>query len=404
MDRKKVIIWGAGQRGKRAVEFLEQSRVYKIVGVGDNNVTRWKENFCGYKIINCDELKGLIDVDLIVVASGYFQEIKEKLVHYTDVDIINGVEEIAFTRISIDISGMCNAKCKWCVTGRANRENRKGIRPGLYMSMKTFSDLYNHLYSSKIIEKSTEIMLYSWGEPLLNKEYIDIISFLDKQRQKFSVSTNASVVRMAEDDIYKYCCSFVYSMPGFSQESYDRIHNFNFEMIKDNICRIHENIRSCGFVGEESISYHIYRFNDDEVSCARGFADDLGIVFNPYYPYFNGNSMAEKYLEKKMVETEITEAKSELYLEHVPQLLSQRPAGFQCFLRNILSFDFQGKLVLCCAADPGVSDYYFGNASDFKSYSEIRKKRLEMLSCSTCNKCRALALDYWMENNPSYSL
>ncbi|GBF34170.1 hypothetical protein DCCM_3282 [Desulfocucumis palustris] len=41
----------------------------------------------------------------------------------------------------------------------------------------------------------------------------------------------------------------IFSMPGFSQESYDKIHGFNFEKIKDNIIKMSRNFRENGFTG-----------------------------------------------------------------------------------------------------------------------------------------------------------
>lgn len=307
-----------------------------------------------------------------------------------------------FQRISIDISGFCDAKCKWCVTGWKNRQ--QGYAQPHYMSYETFVKVYEHLYQNRIIEKNTEIMLFSWGEPFLNKDYVGIVEYLAEKEQTFSVSTNASKVQlMKKKDAYKNCCIFIFSMPGFSQASYDRIHGFNFEQIKKNIEKISTNLWESGFKGTGLLSFHVYKFNTLEIEDAEQFAHSLKLEFNPYYPYFNGNSMTELYLEGKM-QDEIREmAEQELYLSHVKELLGKRPENYRCFLENILSIDCDGNLVLCCASDDGCTDYMWESIFEISSFEQMKARRQEMLSCDSCKKCRLLGIDYWMGKNPSYT-
>lgn len=306
-----------------------------------------------------------------------------------------------FQRISIDISGFCNAKCKWCVTGWKNRH--QGYAQSQYMTYETFVKVYEHLYQTKIIGKNTEIMLYSWGEPFLNKDYVSIVEYLAEKGQIFAVSTNASKVQMVnKNDTYKSCDIFIFSMPGFSQSSYDHIYGFNFEQTKKNIEKISTNLWESGFNGTALLSFHVYKFNIHEIDAAEQFAHSLKLKFNPYYPYFNGNSMTELYLEGKMPDEMKMMAEEELYLSHVKELLSKRPVNYRCFLESILSIDCDGNLVLCCASDDGCTDYTWESIFEIRSFEHMKARRQEMLSCDTCKRCRSLGIDYWMGKNPSY--
>lgn len=401
MKKRHILIWGTGARGGNAYQLLKFHRGYDVVAFGDNNMQLWGKEKFHIPILSMKDLNDFQGLDCIVIASVSVQEIKEQLRGIVNIPIYDNVDDIMFQRISIDISGFCNAKCKWCVTGRKNRE--EGSFPVQYMPYDSFVKLYEHLYNNGIIEKHTEIMLYSWGEPLLNKDYVNIIEFLAKQEQKFSVSTNASNVQLVKrKDAYKNCRVFIFSMPGFSQESYNHIHGLSFEKINRNIREITDNLWECGFAGDGRISFHVYQFNTHEIEIAEKFAKSLNLNFCPYFPYFNGNSMAEAYLEDRLPEKMKREAEQELYLSHVKELIKKRPSNYRCFLENIISINCGGDLVLCCTSDTDCADYMQGSVFDITSFSEMKNKRKQMLACNSCVKCRMLGIDYWMGNNPAY--
>lgn len=402
MRSKSILIWGTGIRGEEAFRALEGHRAYDIIAFGDNNEELWGKEKFQQPIIGPKDLRNCQDLDCIVVASACTDDIIKQLTQITNAPIYRSINDIMYARISIEISGFCNARCKWCVTGRKNRQRKEGCSAD-YMSFAQFVKLHKHLFEHGIIEKSTEIMLYSWFEPLLNKDYVRIVEYLAEQGQKFSVSTNASKVQLLNQaGAYKNCCSFTFSMPGFSQDSYDHIHGFSFEHIKKNIEEIRSDLKQSGFEGKGSLSFHVYQFNIHEVEKAKVFAQSLDLEFHPYYPYFNGNSMMEDYLEGRLSEELKKEAEEELFLSHVKELLRARPKDYKCFLENIISIDAAANLVLCCASDENCADYRWGSIYNVASLEEMKTKRHEMLTSGSCNKCRQLGIDFWLGNNPTY--
>ncbi len=89
----------------------------------------------GIPIIGVDSLKQK-NIDYIVIASMYTEEIIELFTNNNIktkiLENYNELEEMPYEKIFIEISGKCNAKCEWCVTGRNNRYNKKIIRKPLY--------------------------------------------------------------------------------------------------------------------------------------------------------------------------------------------------------------------------------------------------------------------------------
>lgn len=402
---KNVLIWGAGVWGRKAFDILSPYKdAYHIVAFGDNDSNKIGKMFCNRPVWGIDMLEQDKQINLIIIAAfaaKMAEEIRKQLEKvvlipiYAYDDIVN---QLLLPRISIDISGFCNAKCKWCVTGRKNRRG-KSTGKKEFMSFDFFKQLYDHLIEETIIMHDTEIMLYSWGEPLLNPDYIRIIEYLAEKRQVFSVSTNASVAPLAKKtDTYRDCVAFTFSMSGFSQQSYDRIHQLRFEKVKENVKRLVDNMYSCGFHGDGSLSWHVYRFNMHEMPAAREFAKSLNLRFNAYYPYFNGLSLTQEYMEGKLAD-EQDDIESDFIFDHVDGLLKERPEDYPCYLEHVISIDHKGRIVLCCASDEECRDFVWKPVG---SQEELWMLRKQMMQCGTCRMCRKLHFDYWIVNNPRF--
>lgn len=402
MVEKRILIWGTGEKADCAWNDLIKYSHIRIVAFGDNDEKKRENLRNSLKVLSANEIGE--DIDLIIIASAA-REIIYKQLEYSlkkSIPIYKSVEQYIFKRIFIDITGFCNAKCKYCSTGRANR-NGEFIEKK-YMSFDFFQKIYNFWSSNEIIIPDTEIMLFNWGEPLLNPDYNKIIEFLADKHQCYSVSTNASVVKYVEQkNAYEKCRSFVISMPRFSQQSYNRIHRFDFEKIKVNIKELVKEIKGKGFRGKPFIAYHVYQFNKNEITLADDFAKSIGAELHPYYAYFNGNSMMTKYLENTMELNVRKEAEEELVLSHVSDLIKQRPKNYRCFLEDVLCVDSYGKLSLCCASDLEDRCFGWGSIFDYTSIDKLREYRKEMINSASCQQCRELGIDYWLENSPNFA-
>jgi len=82
-----------------------------------------------------------------------------------------------YETVFFEISGLCNAKCKYCVNGGENSiagsYHRKGAR---LIDVREFSRAIAYLLDKKIIGASSLIRLFNWGEPFctltLRKSYL----------------------------------------------------------------------------------------------------------------------------------------------------------------------------------------------------------------------------------------
>lgn len=299
-----------------------------------------------------------------------------------------------YKNVYFDISGKCNAICPWCTTGYKNRIKSKNDFK--FLSLEYFKKAIKYMRNNKIIGDKTIVNLFNWGEPYLNPDFERIIEFLDEQDILFTLSTNASICRtLQKQNVFRNLKAITFSMPGFSQDSYNKIHGFNIEKVKENITTILANIREYGFKGYAQISLHIYQFNQHELELATEFANKLDIEVLPYYAYFNGLDMYMKYMKSEMEYTQLKKASSELMLYYIYDLLQNIPNEYRCpQVEEILAIDENCDVLTCCAIEKGMKEYSIGNLFNLSLEEIVELKRKQ----SICEECSRLGVHYLIHN------
>lgn len=293
-----------------------------------------------------------------------------------------------YSNVTIDISGHCNAKCRYCITGINNRSTV--VKQHDYIPLTEFKEIISHLLSKGIVNNDAIFTLYNWGEPFLNPEMKSIIEFMNAVRLHYAISTNASIYpSWLEDDyrIFSNCHGFIFSCCGFSQESYNRINGLIFKKVLDNIHRLSRLLHLCG-VANISMSYHIYQFNYDEELCAaEKFCRLHNIKFNPYYARLNDPYRSARYISRNMSRDELYDVSENLFSYYIPDILKKRPLNYRCPQLDMLVIDEHGDVLPCC----GVIEEKLGNIMDLTLLEVIQHKE----NAQSCKKCRAIGGDYF---------
>lgn len=401
----KILIWGFGNRGKNLAKKIEKEYDYlELIGFGDNDTEKIGNQYGNVAVYGIEEVeRNQKNIDCVIISIPKEEDLYQQLIKKLVIPIYRDLLELTNKRFSIDITGWCNAKCKWCYTGRKNYIGESLKKK--YMQYGDFVKVHQHLVNCGIMHYFQEVMLYSWGEPFLNPDYLRILDYLAYKKQVFSISTNASYPQYTNNNkAYENCKTVVFSLSGITNESYKRIHGFDIEIIKKNIRKIIDNIRQNGFQGEAKLSFHVYKFNQNELEKAKRFAEELELQFEPIPAYLNGMHMRKKYLCGEMSNGEIREVEEELILSHIVGHINERPINYCCPLQNILSIDSDGNLELCCCSDAEMDDVQWGSIFNIKNLEQWQKYRAEMLKSETCQKCREYGIDYWVCNNPKYEV
>jgi pyruvate-formate lyase-activating enzyme len=282
-----------------------------------------------------------------------------------------------FRTVYFDIVGTCNARCPYCLIGR-HRERR-----GKTVSVGVFGQALARLHEWGLIDAQTVVGLYNWGEPFLHPNLSEIVAAVNRQDVRYGLSTNASLVSEITPEFAPRLDHFIFSMPGFSQRSYDRIHGFDFGRIRRNIIRLVLAFRRAGYKGRFSIVYHVYRFNVAEIGSARAFAAELGVDFRPCYAILNDWWLLQGWLAGTLEASEARRIEEDLFCDGIRATMAEAPCPYRCPQLDYLVMDEAATVVGCCQLPKYTEAHQCGNVLT-DDLSAILRRRESLAVCRPC--------------------
>jgi molybdenum cofactor biosynthesis enzyme MoaA len=286
-----------------------------------------------------------------------------------------------FKKICFEVAGACNGRCRYCVTGAKN------ANPGGFMEADAFDATLRNLERLHLIDSRTILDLFNWGELFLHPDLQSIIRVINDHNLRYSISTNASIVPPMDEAFAKNLISIFFSMCGFSQQSYDRIHKFEFDRIRENISAIVSGLRSSGYKKRMQILFHVYRFNIDELRDCQRFANDLGISLAFYDAYVNDWWQLEAFVHKTLPDKKRREILDDLFIDEKPLL--NAPKRWRCPQWDLLVVDEHGKVPVCCNVPNNHPSYYLGAVED-----GLAKRLLDRPNLPICKTCIESGIAY----------
>lgn len=247
------------------------------------------------------------------------------------------------------------------------------------------------LCKHKIIGEESHINLFWWGEPTLHSKLNEIIKVTQDFHVEYVLSTNAAVYRKIEDDALQNIKRFIISMPGFSQDSYTRIHQFDFKKVVQNIIRYVEDFKKAGKVDKIWIAYHIYQFNIDEIYRCYQFCYDLGISFNPgfAFPLLARERIA--YAKNELHETRKEEMLKELVTVQLDKMIQNSNRNECIYQTRNFVVDEKGYVYACLNLERDKRNCCGNLLED--DIDVILGKISEVVVCEECIACGVAPTD-----------
>jgi MoaA/NifB/PqqE/SkfB family radical SAM enzyme len=301
------------------------------------------------------------------------------------------VPEGAFRGVLIDIVGGCNAKCPFCVTGREDFGKRIN-----FISVADFARTLDRLIELEFaVPDVTSIGLHNWGEPILHPDLNGIVTEINSRRLFANISTNASKATRFTVPTNRFTM-VNFSVPGWSQKSYDRIHGLRFDRIVANMKATIANMRDNGYVGPFVLAFHVYQFNyGAEYDSARAWCEAHGVTFRPYYALLNDYEKDKEFLTGAMPAGELAQISRSLFLHYVDDLIAKQPADWECpQWKGQLTLSHKSEVLLCCALPLNHHEAVIGSIFEL-SHDQILNGKA---SAKECEGCMSRGSAYWGHN------
>ncbi|MBM3251211.1 MAG: radical SAM protein [Candidatus Omnitrophica bacterium] len=294
--------------------------------------------------------------------------------------------------LGIEPGNACNLNCPLCPTGRREEGLEKGFME-FCLFKKIFDDLEDYLSC---------INLYSWGEPLLNKDLIKMITYAKDINKgiRITTSTNLNITNkeMLKGLVVSGIDEIIVSCDGASEASYSKYRvGGDFKLVMDNLRYLAQT--KTAFKAKTAVIWNflVFRHNEHEIEMARKTAQAIGVLFRIG---LMRTSMKDEIL--KPHQDAISKDKD--WIPDNPEYSAYDKE--KCVTKKIIktcrkpwqeiSINWDGKVFPCCAVYGG--KYNFGNVKEKsirevwnnRFYLEARKQILNKRAGATtiCGICR----------------
>ncbi len=176
--------------------------------------------------------------------------------------------------LNLEPGNICNLRCPLCPTGKEEPGLAKG-----FMSLELFKRVFDQLKKSL-----DSINLYSWGEPLLNKDLISIIRYAKSENQKISITTSTNLNLkndlLLADLIASGIDEIIVSCDGANADSYVKYRvGGDFNLLMHNLRLLARKKKELNAQTDIVWNFLVFRHNEGEVEEARKMAKSIGVSF-----------------------------------------------------------------------------------------------------------------------------
>lgn len=174
--------------------------------------------------------RGLVFVDLL--SRLLFREANDKL-NNIECESLPEVLKSKPVLLYAESSTFCNIACTICGKSfyKPSKESLGNMKLDLFKKMQGF------------FEKSSRLALYGYGEPLLNKDFPEMLNIAKKKRIYTSFNTNGNLLTegIARRIVEKAHDEITISFSGATKETYEKIHyKSNYDKVINNIKRLNQ--------------------------------------------------------------------------------------------------------------------------------------------------------------------
>ncbi len=272
------------------------------------------------------------------------------------------------------------------------------------MSLELFESILEHLFQLSILQrdKPSIVSLFSWGEPMLHPRINDFLRSLKEKNLHAVLSSNFVHTPLIEEELLPVIMNMVFSLSGFSQDSYEKIHGARLSRVLDNFNRFHADVRRHAPMTRIMIAWHRYQFNEGEFWQAYKYFDRPQVAFRPETAF--SDDVIEMLQIVSGEDDAITEPRwksltENIFIDHMMEkmrLHRLHSGKHECQKWNEFAIDERGQLLLCTGIGTNDVDHVLGDILQMSAEQIWEKK----LSDPLCTKCVATGLSRYLDLPP----
>jgi len=385
VGNRKLYIWGCGHFGV-AISYGMSRIGLKLEGFIDSNLE--DETFLGYLVEKPDAvLTQKKDNVFIIIASFLFTDEISK--QCEDFGFVESCDYITHAKIKpyhfeIDITGDCNLRCLTCPQG-----NKKKHRPK-YTMMSL--DNYKAVLSKLMLELPllSDVQIYSWGEPLLNKNLPEIINYTVENGIAIAISSNLSLTCDLESIIKAKPTWFRVSLSGSDQEMYSVVHRGgNLDLVIKNMRILAELRKKWAPKMFIDVNYHLYKHNLKGVAKIAEICRELDFTFRTNFAFIDPIDTIIEFAKGGDIPEETKEGQNLLLLDINEAIKQSQESGiYDCVSQNSFVINSDLSFRRCTHL------FYAEDNIIEKNFLKTPLKNIlnKSSECETCNVCRKLGV------------
>jgi MoaA/NifB/PqqE/SkfB family radical SAM enzyme len=288
--------------------------------------------------------------------------------------------------LTLDPSSVCQLRCPFCPTG-----SQKGaFRDMTLMSLELFQKIID-----EVAPYVFRLDMYNWGEPLLNKHFVDLVRYAKQRRIWVSTSTNLSVQlsdQQVEDLLRSGLDKMIVSLDGVSEEKYMKYRiGGNFNLIMSNLQRLAQKKRELGLERPVIVwQFLVFRYNEEDIETAKQMASDMGVKLKLGAPFV--------YQEEQWIDMTPTLDEFNLYRQ-LPAAESQPETSAKSrrcdWLYSSAAINANGSVSPCCVVPVAQDDFGRLAGGDFKHvYNNEKYQAARALFTGQANGHTAIICDH----------
>lgn len=176
--------------------------------------------------------------------------------------------------LNIEPGNVCNLQCPLCPTGLGDKGMTKG-----FIDLGFFKHIFDQLR-----DFLNSVNLYSWGEPLLNKDLIGIIRHIKNSDKAIRVviSTNLNICndKLLTELIDSGIDEIIVSCDGACQDIYEKYRvGGDFNLVMQNLGYLARRREVLAKDARIVWNFLAFRHNEHEAEKAREMAKEIGVDF-----------------------------------------------------------------------------------------------------------------------------